>query len=174
MSNKPCLADWRGSDTQNPDVLAVANCGAPSPTGYALAKGGIPVNPGPMMFGPSMITGTQSLPGRTGTIEGVFSGIDLAGAAHPCFIARVACLAEQPGPCSLAVQIFIKGSQAPDWGVPFAEVAISDVVLHPFALPLAEFAGQPIDILLVVANDGVGAAQEIAAWERAWVAEALP
>lgn len=174
MPAKLCtISMWTGSDTQNPNVVSPATCGAPSLAGFAVSKGAIAVNP-PMMFGPSLVTGTQSLPSRTGTIEGVFPGIDLAGAVHPCFLARVACIADQPGPCALDVQVFIKSAEGAEWGAPVAEATVTNQAAYPLALPLADYVGQPIDILLVVANDGLGAAQEVVAWERSWIVEASP
>jgi hypothetical protein len=173
MASTPCIAQWTGSDTQNPNLIVEAVCGATAPQGFALGKPGIVVNPGEM-FLQSLITGTQALPSRSGTIEGVFSSIDLAGMQHPCFLATVACVVDQPGPCSLDIQVFIKSSQSGDWGTPALEIAVDDQALQSVAIPLADYTGQPIDILLVVQNDKVGAPQEIVAWERPLIAEAFP
>ena len=173
MASTPCVAEWTGSDTQNPNLVVQAACGATAPQGFALGKPAIAVLPGEM-FLQSLITGTQALPSRSGTIEGVFSSIDLAGTQHPCFVATVACVVDQLGPCSLDIQVFIKSSQSGDWGTPALEIAVDDQALQSVAVPLADYTGQPIDILLVVQNDNVGAPQEIAAWELPVIAEAFP
>lgn len=169
----PCAGQWSGSDTKMPDAIVPAVCGGPALTGFALAKPMIAVEPN-NMFGPSLITGTQSLQSRSGTIEGEFAAIDLTQTTHPCFLSTVACVTDQVGPCSLDIQVFVKSAGNPDWGAPIFETSIHDATIYGIALPLADFNGQPIDILFVVQNDLVGAAQEVAAWELPVISDAFP
>lgn len=166
-----CEAQWRSSDLKDPNQLSDLKCPTDSEFGYLDYAPLIPISPD-TVFGAAMLTGPRT--SLTGTIEGLFPPTALGAAEHPCLITRLGCPLELKS-CSLMVQISVRVAGQPEFDAPLVEVAIDEGGPKPVAIPLTDFKGESVEILLVAANDGQGEGNpERVAWELPWIVEVSP
>lgn len=157
-----CDATWRSSDQLDPNSPVTLPCPSASEQGIIETKDVVLVSPDNEPFPGAMLTGPRKSP--TGTIEGLYPPTPLGFTEHPCLLTRLGCPSALPS-CSLKVQISVKTTAQPDFDEPQLTVFVDETGPVDVALPLTEFKGADVDILLLAVNDGEGAGnQEGVAW----------
>ncbi|MEZ4448411.1 MAG: hypothetical protein R3B09_02950 [Nannocystaceae bacterium] len=123
-------------------------------------------------FGPSLLTGPWN--GAEGVVQGVFTSIDLAGVAHPCFFTRIARPlddAAQP----LTAQVIAREVGLEDDLVLVDEVLPIDGHLDVSVPIPPELHDKAVEVVLVTIKKDVEAgSQPRVLWERPRLVDAPP